>query len=312
MSVAPAWLGGGAALAASVSWAISTTIFKGAILRHGVRAMNLFRLSVALVLFWATTLAVDGGRACEAMATREGAWLLASGAVGLALGDYFLFAALQRLGAQPAIAMNQISPVWSALLGWIAGSEALAPRELLGIALVIAGVLLVIFGRAPERAAVADAAGAAGAAARVRSLGIAFGLLSSLCNALAGMMTHHAIDAVGALPGSTLRMSGGAAALVLFAFASRGARADFAPLRGLPRMGRELFAVFLATFVGIFLQQKAFAELDASIALCLLSTTPLFLLPLAVGILRERYLPRAWLGTVIATAGVPLLLVPAG
>jgi len=313
VSGASHWVGGGAALTASAIWAVSTTLMKGAIVRHGARGMNLFRVSIALVLFWTSTLLVDGGAAWRAIATRDGQLLLLSGVIGLAVGDLFLFACLRRLGAQPAIAMNQLSPVWSALLGFALGSEVLHGRELLGIALVIGGVLLVIFGRdargAPGSAALGSESAAAEHPASGRPLALALGIGSSLCNAVAGMMTHHSIASVGALPGSTLRMSGAAVVLLLLSFSGRRTRSDFAPLRALPTMRRELVAVLIATYLGIFLQQQAYAGLDASIALCLLSTTPLFLLPLAVGILRERYRWYAWLGTLIATSGVPLLLL---
>src|SRR5688572_22998126 len=189
---------------------------KGAIVRHGARAMNLFRVSIALVLFWATTLIVDGFGAIRAMATSDGQWLLLSGVIGLAVGDLMLFAALKKLGAQPAIAMNQLSPVWSALLGFALGSEVLHGRELLGIALVIGGVLLVIFGRDAR-----DETDAAQHPASGRTLGLALGIGSSLCNAVAGMLTHHSVAAVGVLPGSTLRMSGAAVVLLLLSFSGR-------------------------------------------------------------------------------------------
>ncbi len=309
MTWSPAVAGGSAALAASASWAISTVLFKAAIVRHGPRAMNAFRIAIALLLFWTSTLLIDGGVAWRSLATRDGGVLLLSGALGLAVGDVFLFEAVKRLGAQPAIALNQLSPIWSAALGFALGSESLGMRDLGGIAMVLGGVLLVIFGRAKRETTGASDAVADAAARRLRISGTLCGVVSSLCNATAGVMTHHAISAVGVLPGSTLRMSGAAVGTFLATLAMRRGAIDFAPLRMLPQMRRELVAVFLATFLGIFLQQAAYANLDASVALCLLSTTPLFLLPMAVGILHERYRWIAWFGTLLATAGVPLLLM---
>ncbi|MBM4013520.1 MAG: DMT family transporter [Planctomycetes bacterium] len=300
---------GGAALAAAASWAVATTLMKGAIVRAGPRAMNLFRLCIATLLFWGATLLLDGAAAARAIASHEGLALLGSGVIGLALGDVLLFTAMRRLGAQPAVALNQLSPIWSALSGFLLGSEALRARDLGGIALVLGGVLLVIFGRAAPKVATAEAMPAAAAARRLRRSGVLAGIGSSLCNAAAGMITHHAIVAVGVLPGSTLRMTGGAVALLLATLLAGRAAADLAPLREAPRRGRELLAVLIGTFLGVFLQQQAYAGLDASIALCLLSTTPLFLLPMAVTLLGERYRWWAWLGTLLATAGVPLLRV---
>jgi drug/metabolite transporter (DMT)-like permease len=303
-ALAGAPLAGVAALAASASWALSTTLMKGAIVRAGPRAMNLFRLCVAALLFWCATLGWDGGAAVRSATTEAGLQLLASGVIGLALGDVLLFTAMQRLGAQPAVALNQLSPIWSALLGFLLGSEALGARDLGGIALVLVGVLLVIFGRDGPNGA---AGGALGESQRDRRTGVLCGVGSSLCNAAAGMITHHAINAVGVLPGSTLRMTGGAVALLLATILSGRAGVDLAPLRAVASQRRELLAVVIGTFLGVLLQQCAYAGLDASVALCLLSTTPLFLLPLAMAFLGERYRWFAWLGTLLATAGVPLL-----
>src|SRR5688572_15587458 len=185
-------IGVAVALGASASWAMSTVLVKGAIVRYGPRVFNLFRCTVALVFFWATSLVLHGGDAFAAMVTKDGLVLLASGALGLAIGDVFLFEALRRLGAQPAIAMNQLSPVWSALLGFLLGTERLVPREYGGIALVIGGVLLIIFGRA-------ETATVPAGHSRALAAGIAAGMVSSLCNAAAGMMTRHAIHSVGEL-----------------------------------------------------------------------------------------------------------------
>ena len=257
MSDAAALVGGGVALAASASWAVSTVIIKGSIERFGARAFNLFRCSLALLLFWSTSVVLEGGRALRAMSSSDGQVLLASGVVGLALGDLLLFASVRRLGAQPAVAMNQLSPVWSALLGWRLGTERLALPGCAGIVVVIAGVLLVVFGRAAERRPEPGAAAGAGRAAGA-GLGLAAGLLSSLCNAGAGMMTRHAVGGVGELAGSTLRMTGGAAALLAVSLVSGRLRIDTGPLRVLPAMRKEIVAVFVATYVGVLLQQAAY------------------------------------------------------
>jgi drug/metabolite transporter (DMT)-like permease len=295
--------GGGAALAAAASWAISTTIVKGAIHRFGPRAFNLFRCTIALAFFWVTALVVDGSGALRAMATRDGLWLLLSGAAGLAIGDAFLFETVRRLGAQSAVAMNQLSPIWSALLGLAIGSERLSASNYSGIAVVLAGVLMIVFGK--KRAVTGD-----DAPHRPSAAGFACGVASSMCNAGAGMVTHGALAPIGAVnvvDGSTLRMTGGAVALVVLGFATGRMRNDLRPLRALGALRKELFAIFLATFLGIFLQQVAYSRLEASVALTLLSTTPLFLMPLAVLVLHEQYRRRAWFGTLLATAGLPLL-----
>ena len=311
MSASAGVIGGVAALSASASWAVSTTLAKPAIGRLGARAFNLFRVGVAFVLFWIVALALEGGRTFHLAATSAGVVLILSGALGLALGDLFLFSAVRRLGAQPAVAMNQLSPVWSALLLFLLGREHLDRRDLFGIAAVIGGVLLVIASRRPARDEAATGGGSAAGGLSIRGLslaGLACGLGSSLCNATAAAMTDSVIDTTGPLVGSTLRMTGAVAASLLFCIASRTLGNDLQPLRRAGSERRALLAVLLGTLGGNLLQQFSYSKLPASVALCLLSTTPIFLLPLAIGILGERFRATAWLGTLLATAGVPLLL----
>ncbi len=300
--IAEGLVGAAAALTTSALWAGSTTVLTGAIHRFGPRAMNLFRVSVATMLFWLAVIATDPAATLHALTRSEGLLLVASGVVGLAFGDFFLFAAIRLVGAQPAVAMNQLSPIWAAILGAALGTESLGAHELLGIAFVVGGVLLVLFGK--------DAS--PGSAPLRLGAGLGLGLLSSLSNALAGMLAHrafHAGDAPSILSGATLRMTGAAVGLWCATALSQRLVVDSVPLRSVLTLRRELTAVFFATFVGIFLQQVAYASMPASLALSILSTTPLFLMPLAIRYLGERYRWTAWLGTVLATLGIPLLLV---
>src|SRR5262249_47748895 len=148
------------------------------------------------------------------------------------------------------------------------------------------GVLLVIRGRVDLEHLDEEARRAAG---RERAFGVAAGLASSLCNASSGVMAKFALAQVGALPASTIRITGSAALLAGSVVVTGGRAAAFLPLRTITARGKEIAAIFFGTFIGIFLQQGALERTDASVALCLLSTTPIFLLPLALVVLRERY-----------------------
>jgi len=304
------------ALAASALWAGSTTIFKAPIVRDGPRAMNLFRLAIASVVFGIATTVVHGDGTVRLLATRAGALLLLSGALGLALGDFLLFFSVRELGAQPAVTLNLLSPVWSAALGALIGVEALAGRDLLAIALVIGGVVIVIRSKAEgdlepsaEELPVIDDAAARRRAARGRhGLGLLAGLCSSLCNAVAGMISREVVAEVGALQAGALRVAGAMVPLIVVAIATGTLRGDARPLRTPRGRAPQFVSVLVASCGGIFLQQGAFERIPASVALCLLSTTPIFLLPLAIGILHERYRWTALLGTVLALVGIPLLV----
>ena len=70
-----------------------------------------------------------------------------------------------------------------------------------------------------------------------------------------------------------------------------------------------LIAVFIGTYIGIWLQQVSLKHSAAGIAQTLFATSPLFVLPLAA-CLGERVSLRAIWGAMIAIGGVALLFMP--
>ncbi|MEL7239259.1 MAG: EamA family transporter, partial [Planctomycetota bacterium] len=75
--------------------------------------------------------------------------------------------------------------------------------------------------------------------------------------------------------------------------------------------GLVLIGVLLGTYGGIWMQQAAFANAKAGPAQTMLSTTPIWILPLAF-FAGERVTWRAVAGSVIAVAGVAMLFWNAG
>ena len=70
-----------------------------------------------------------------------------------------------------------------------------------------------------------------------------------------------------------------------------------------------MVAVFIGTYLGIWLQQVSLKYSAAGIAQTLFMTSPLFVLPLAA-IQGERISWRAICGAIIAVGGIVLLFTP--
>jgi drug/metabolite transporter (DMT)-like permease len=67
-----------------------------------------------------------------------------------------------------------------------------------------------------------------------------------------------------------------------------------------------VLAAFMGTFLGIWLQQLSLKYAVAGIAQTLSSTSPLFVLPIAI-LLGEQVSPRAWFGVLVTLAGIAIL-----
>ena len=68
-------------------------------------------------------------------------------------------------------------------------------------------------------------------------------------------------------------------------------------------------AAFIGTFLGLWLMAVGIKHTESAVANALHSTTPLFTLPIALFVLREKVGKLAIAGSFVAVAGVFLLLV---
>ncbi len=303
-------------LGAAFSWALATTLWKRPIVEFGAVATNFFKVTVASVMLWVTLWSVVEVPS-ELLWSSSAWWAMLSGIIGLAIGDAFLFKSVRLLGAQPATVLMLLGPVCSAVLGACFFEEQLRWWQMLAILGVTAGVLLVIRGRvAPATRAEEDR--------RATAWGVAAGLTAASLNALGFLVSKDATTEIrdglpelsgtaehlaAALVVSTLRMTAAMVAMGVFGGLAGQAKAWSRLFVATRRRPRLLIAVFIGTYLGVFLAQSSLVSLPASVTVCLTSTTPLFLLPLAVWFLKERYRWVAVAGTVVAVAAIPFLVL---
>lgn len=307
-----ALFGLGAAVTAAVFWAGATVMYRriGRVMPP-VR-MNLTKNVMATALlvvvvagFWAAT-----GDRPSTLGWRLMALLALSGVVGIGIGDTCFFAALNRIGARRTLLLFMAAPVATATLAWPTLGEVLGGWQVLGVALTCAGVAWVI---AERNHATADG--------HVDALGIAFAIAAALCQAGGALMTRYVFDhgEIAAAPSAVVRIVAGSFVLVLMLpldkrFPEAGGAAENHPDRPSAKHTCLLIgcAMFMGTFLGIWLQQVAFkSEAEVGVAQTLLSTSPLFVLPI-VAILGDHVSWRAVAGAALSVAGVALLFLLSG
>ncbi|MGH9360923.1 MAG: DMT family transporter, partial [Thermoanaerobaculia bacterium] len=111
-----------AGLFASFAWAIGSLVYSRA--RAAPAALNLFKNSVAAVMFAGTLLLLPRARIDALWSARPATWgwLALSAFIGLFLGDTFYFRSLQALGPRRALVLTTLTPVLAAGLGfWLLG-----------------------------------------------------------------------------------------------------------------------------------------------------------------------------------------------
>ncbi|MHC4933256.1 MAG: DMT family transporter [Planctomycetota bacterium] len=227
-------------------------------------------------------------------------FLMLSGLVGLALGDTLLFLALAHLGAHRAALFGTLGPALTAAGGWLFLGETLTAFQLLGIFLAATGVGMVVYfrgGLEPER--------------RATGRGVLYGVLSAACQAGGVLLAKRGLHEMDALTGTTLRVAAATALLAFVALLRRDLMPDLRRLFKPGPLARLLPAAFCGTFLALWLMQTGIKHTDSAVASALHSTTPLFTLPIALVFLRERFGALAVFGSLMAVAGVVVLLIHA-
>ncbi|MBI4602101.1 MAG: DMT family transporter [Planctomycetes bacterium] len=289
-----------AAIGASLTWAASSLVFSTS--RAPPAALNLFKNAVATVLYLGTLAAsawIAGDRMLHA--GREAfLWLAGSSLVGIVIGDTCYFRSLQALGARRALVVTTTAPPLSVVLAWLCLGETPGGAALAGIAVTLAGVVLVVGDAAPLARA--------GAGERGRTAeGVACGIAAALCQVLGAILSKKAMEHVPPLEAAFIRIALGGAAVFALALVFRRVGPWSRELLR-PRAATRLAAASACgTYAGIWLYLVAIRHADVAVATTLTSLSPVFILPLARAFLGHPITPRALAGAALAVGGVALL-----
>lgn len=286
-----------AALAAAGMWATATVLFGQLGKQLPPSVLNLAKGLMALALVMLTLVVLQ--RAPAGLDSRAWGLLGVSGMLGIGVGDTLYFTSINRLGPRRALLLETLSPPLGALLALGFLGEVLSLRAWGGIGLTILGIVWVISERVPTGAALV----------RPRWQDTIFGATAALTSAVAAVLSRAALanTVIDPFWSTLVRLVGGLAILLLIL---RRQGPWPTPRQLVPNrrvLGWLLLAAFLGTYLGIYLQQTAFKFAATGVAQALLSTGPLFVLPLAAA-MGDRVSGRAVGGALLALAGVVLLV----
>ncbi len=226
--------------------------------------------------------------------------LFLSGIVGIGLGDTAYYSGLRYIGSRRSLLLFALAPPMTALIAWIFLGERLDLLSWLGILITISGIAWVITERTPQGTVVHDP--------KTLRKGIIMGVLASLGQATGLVLSRSGMGdgAVSSLQGAALRLVAG----VLFTFGwvlvSRQPMGKWQHTEDSKRIWGTLFITAIGTYISLWLQQLAIQGAPAGITQTLLSTSPIFILPVAA-LRGEKVSMRAVLGAFISIFGIMLV-----
>lgn len=286
-----------AAVLTAICWTVSATSFSLAGARIGSLPVNVIRMTIALALFAAIGLAVDG-RPLPFDAPASGwLWMTLSGLVGFFFGDLCLMRALVEIGPRYSLLIMSLAPPMTAVLAAVFLGERLTPFETTAMAVTLAGVAVVVTERQ-------------GAGAPLRftwrggalAFGGAVGQAAGMTVAKIGLRT---IDS--AFDATAIRVLAGAAGFLVFAALRREGPRLRAALRDRTAVATVALGAAAGPVAGVWLLMYAMTLIPAGLAQTFAATTPVLIIPVSHFIHRERITVRSVAGAVLAFAGVAML-----
>jgi len=323
-----------AALGAALFWVFTSLSFAAAGRRIGPTWVNLLRMVIALAAL-ALVHRIGFGSWLPPADGTIWIWLAASGLVGLTIGDQFLFTALVLIGPRLSTLLMTLSPPATAIIAWPMLNEPLSWIAVLGIGVTVSGVAWVALER-PERP---HARRRRQTTDREQRFGLLYGAMAGLCQAsgliLAKKAMLHATDVdivLNAWSVTLVRMIFGVAGIIIFFTVLRAARWRRAKIdesmavspetERLPPPRTTFFqsvwpfallmtviGAFFGPVCGVWMSMVAIEKTEAGIAATLMAMTPVFILPFAAWIEKERISWRAICGAIVAILGVAILML---
>lgn len=286
---------------AALLWSIAAVIFRKLGEDIPPAELNLLKGSIAVIAMILTSLLLK-----EAIPTISGttlALLAVSGIVGIGVGDTAFFYSLNYLGTRLALLMGVMAPPMAGLISWLFLGENLGPVSWLGILITLAGVAWVIFQE-----------NRAGEPIRHLIRGVLVALLATLSQAVGAVLSRYALISsdITALQTAIVRLLAGIVALLIVILFIQKTRFEWMTGKAARKTSARILVRNVAlvgligTYSAIWLQQVSLEYAPVGIAQTLLSTSPIFILPI-VALRGEKVTWKAVAGAVVSLAGVVIL-----
>ena len=296
-------LGETAAIITAACYTTSSTFFTRAGQQFGSWVTNRARLLMAVILLVLVHWIFLGQPLPLDASPERWLWLGASGIIGLVLGDLFLFQAYIWIGPRLGLLLLSLAPVLSALLAWLFLGEVLTLLDILGMTATLGGIAWVILepGRGsanrPDRSKYAQ--------------GVLFGFLAAAGQAGGLVLAKKGLGGdFSALSGNVMRMSVALVTLWTLTLLQGQIPETLRRLRARPTGLKYILAgSVIGPLAGVSLSLYAIQHTSVGVASTLIALPPVFFLPVAYFVFKERFGWGAVAGTVLALTGVALLFL---
>lgn len=294
-------LGGVSGLAASLFWAMSSTLFALGGKRRSHQSVNAIRLLGATVMLGISHLVIVGTLMPDIPIF---IWLMLglSGMIGLALGDGLLMWAFVKIGPRLSMLIMSMFPIITTASAWVLMDETIEPIKLLGIGITLAGVSWVVLEK-----------GKKGAAFKVTVFGILLALGGMLGQAIQLLIAKDAMSRMDggniSLSATYIRILWGTGAIWVVSLNRGRLKESLGSFKDGRFMTYTMIGTTVGPFLGVWASYLAIEYVEIGIASTLMSLAPIFLIPISFFVFKERPTFRSIIGTAVAIGGVAMIFL---
>jgi drug/metabolite transporter (DMT)-like permease len=229
-------------------------------------------------------------------------YLGTSGILAFVVSSYFVLNAYQHIGPRLAMLVLSFAPVLGALLAWIFLGQTLPANSAIGIAIVIFGIVWVVFERGKAKTGDVEP--------NIR-LGVIHACLGTLAQATAFVFASKGI--AGGFPpysAALIRITVSIIAVWAVIAYQRNIRATAARFMN---DGTLLFQLTVAAISGPVIAGSlllfSFQHISVGVSTTLSHTTAIMLIPIGYFVFKERITVRAIIGTIVTIIGIAVLFI---
>ncbi len=281
-------------LLTAIIWAAAVILLKRSGETVPPFALNIFRVVVSAILLLPTL--VFAGQARLLGSPRDVALLFASGILSIAVSDTLFHMSLNAVGAGISAVIDCLYAPLTALFATLLLGERLSPRQILGMALVISGVLAAAQHEPPR-----------GVTPRRLALGTAWGVLSMITLALGIVIAKPALGRTPVLWATAMRQLGCLCVMAPVVALSPRRRELLRVLRPSRVWRFSLPAAVLGSYLALLCWIAGMKYAKVGVSAILNQSSSIYVLILAAVFLKEPFTRRKLLATSLALAGIALV-----
>jgi drug/metabolite transporter (DMT)-like permease len=238
--------------------------------------LNLFKDSLAFILF-IPTIYIFGDTLFRPAPWQDYAVLLASGALGIGLGDSLFFMSLNRLGAGRLAIVDCMYSPFTIGLAFIFLGESLTVLQIVGVTMIVSAVLAGALERTDS------------SAERRRTVwGFIWGILSMAAMATGIIMVKPILERSPLLWVTEVRLAAGIFVLLLVAWIHPSRKTIIRSVLSTHRWSYILPGSFIGAYLAMLFWLAGMKYAQASVAAALNQTSNIFIFVFAAWLLRER------------------------